>query len=701
MSLNKKIRALKIQSAISSAGLLLAIIIILSLAFVFFFYQFKKDKDEFTTAQRRTLSFVRFIYILLISVLIISPLLEIIKTRFEKPILIVGIDNSQSMASNKSDADKVISVKNELFAAYSQKYDLQLLTFGEKVTPNAEPNFSEQTSNYSEFLDEIDKRYYNLNVGAIVLVGDGIFNKGENPVQQSNQFTAPLYSIGIGDTTSLTDQAIVNATHNQNVFLGNTFPVEIEAAFFNFKSPKSLLQVFVGSKLSYSEEIEVPQSDYYYNKTINLKAEKAGLENVTIQLAPFEGEKNVANNTYRFSIEVHENKYNVLFLTQGPHPDIGAFSITLDKQSNFKVTIANPSQQIADLEKYNLIVLNQLPSLNFQQTEYFKKIMNAGTSLLVTLGPNSSISAFNNLGLDFSLATSTSTQESFPFFNESYSIFSLPGSIKDVSAVYPPLMNYFTQFTVGSEYSVLAYQKINNIEMNYPLIATGLVNNRKIGIICGEGIWRWRMTEFQNFGNQAVFEQLFVNLFNYLSLKEVREQFTVEYKHISPETSPVRIKAQVFNNLFEPVPNSEIHFTLTDSTNKELNFIFDTNGTDYNLNLGFLSPGKYSFKASTHIGEKEFTKEGNFAVEEINLEQQNNQANFKMLYTLSLKSGGKFFTLQNWKELLSSIDKNQNIKIKSHKEKNIYELIDWKWYFIAIFLLLSLEWFLRKYWGSY
>jgi hypothetical protein len=692
---------LKIETGISNTGLYLIIILVVISALVYFIYLYKKDKDEFTNTQRYLLSTIRFLYLFLIAFLALSPLIEIIKNRLEKPLLILGIDNSESIAIDSVNTSFIRNIKEEIASKTDNKFDLQLFTFGEKVNINPNPTFSEKISNYSDFIDEIAKRYYNLNVGAVVMVGDGIYNEGRNPDQIIGQVSAPVYTIGVGDTVAKSDQAIIDVTHNENVFSGNSFPVEIEATFSNFNSKNSQLLIYIENKLVYSETIDVPQSNYYFNKSINLKAEKTGLQNVTVQLSPFSDEPNVINNQFRFSIEVHENKYNVLFLTQGPHPDIGALSITLAKQANFNVSVVDIQNMKDDLEKYNLIVLNQLPSLSLQQLEIFKQIAKSDKSLLILIGPNTSISALNNFGINFSMAPATINQESFPNFNQSYTNFNLPINIKNVSSVYPPLLTYFTKYEVGSEYSVIAYQKINGIEMSYPLIATGEIKNRKIGIITGEGIWRWRLSEFQNFENQEVFDQLFVNLFNFLCFREVREQLKVVYKRITPETSPVHFKAQVYNELFEPLTTSEVKLSLTDSSNSELTYLFDASQFDYNLNVGYLKPGKYNFTASTTIGSKEFSKTGDFIVQEIKIEQQLQKADFKLLNSLSEKTGGKFFSSQNWNNIFPILDQNQNIKVVSHKEKNIHEMIDWKWYFIIIFLFLSLEWFLRKYWGSY
>lgn len=692
---------MKIQTGISNAGLFLIIIIAIVLAIVYLIYYHKRDKDEFTSLQRNILSGIRLSYLLLISFLLLSPLAETIKKRIEKPILVVGVDNSESISLDSKNSEFVISAVNELTTATKDKFDVQLINFGKEVKANNAPDFKDKISNYSDFIDEVDKRFYNLNVGAVVLIGDGIFNEGRNPVENINQIQAPVYTIGLGDTLTKFDQAITNVYHNTNVFMGNTFPIEIETNFTNFTQSKSQLSIYIGGKVAYSEEIEIPQPNYFYKKTINLQAEKIGLQNITVQLNPATNEVNTENNRYSFVIEVHDNKYQVLFLTEAPHPDIGVLSETLKKQSNFEITTKTLNDFSGDTKSFDLVVLNQLPSLKQQQSDLIKKITDSNVALLILVGPNTALNSLNNLGLNFNIATTTTTQESSPYFNESFSTFSIPANIKNVANIYPPLLTYYTAYEFGSEYSALAFQKINGIEMTLPLIMTGEVNSRKVGLIAGEGIWRWKLYEFQNNENNEVFDQIVVNMFNYLCLKEIKEQFSVDYKRIAPEISQVRIKAQVFNEIYEPIKTAEVKLILKDSAGSELNYLFDPNNLEYNLNLGFLNPGEYSFTASTKIGEKEFEKTGSFHIEEINIEQQNRKANFNLLNSISQKTGGKFFTKNNWQELLQTLDQNKEIKTKTHSEKNIQDIINWKWLMIIILASLSLEWFLRKFWGSY
>ncbi|MBN1924651.1 MAG: hypothetical protein JW798_02340, partial [Prolixibacteraceae bacterium] len=476
----------------------------------------------------------------------------------------------------------------------------------------------------------------------------------------------------------------------------------IEVLFKNFTAKSTLLSVYIENTLVYSEKIDVPQSDYYYKKDLKLNAEKPGLQTVTALLSPLPNESNTANNRASFSVEVHENKYEVLILTQSPHPDIGAISETLKKQANFKITTTNILSFNSNLADYDLVVLNQLPSPENQENKLFQTIKeNKAIPVLIIAGPQTSLSALNNLDLGIALKPTLLTQESNAYFNNNFSLFSLPQNIQTISEVYPPLITWYTDYNYSSAYSELAFQKINGIEMNYPLMLTGEIDNRKTGIIAGEGIWRWRLYEYQNMGNQNVFDQLLVNLFNYLCLKEEREQFTIDYRRIASETIPYKIKAQVFNEIYEPVNSAEVKLTLIDSSGSELNYIFDSDNIVYNLNMGYIKPGKYSFEATASLGEKEFLKNGTFNIQEVNIEQNNLKADFSLLKSLSAESGGKFFNFGQSSMLIDEISQNKGINIKTHIEKRISEIIDWKWYLILTAILLSLEWFLRKYWGSY
>lgn len=692
---------MEIQTNISHPVIIITLLLALAASLPYALYFYRKNTDEFNTKQRIALSLLRFIGFFLISFLLLAPVTELIRNRIEKPLIILGIDNSESMAKDSINAALVESFIDKTKTSLSDKYKVETFLFGDKVRQSDSISFTDLWSNYSNFFLEIEKRYFNLNVGAIVLVGDGIYNQGKNPEQLINNINVPVYTLGVGDTLSVIDQAIIDVTHNPNVFKGNVFPIEVELNFTNFPFKQSQISIFIDGKLTLSDKVEVLQPNFYFRNIYNISINEIGLKNVSILVSPIKEEQNTRNNRLSFTIEVHDNRKEILVLTQGPHPDIGIITQTLNQKANYNVTTTPIGVFTGSIKNFDLVVLNQLPSLRSQNHEVYKAIKDEKKSVLVIVGPNTSLSTLNNLELGFSITPSLLTENSEPFFNESFSLFSLPVNIKNMESIYPPLITPFSEYKTSSDFSILAYQKIKGIEMNYPLIMAGTHNDQKIGAITGEGIWRWSLREFQNFENQNAFNQIIVNIFSFLTLKEEREQFKIAYERISTETSPYQMKAQVFNEIFEPVGNAEVRILISDSIGKQMRYLFDVNQTEYNLNMGLLSPGKYQFEATALLGENEFVKTGGFSIQEVNIEQQNLQSNFKTLSMLSNLTGGKFHPIDEANEVISMLNQQKELVARIHKEKNIHELIDWKYYVLFVILLFTLEWFLRKFWGSY
>jgi hypothetical protein len=76
------------------------------------------------------------------------------------------------------------------------------------------------------------------------------------------------------------------------------------------------------------------------------------------------------------------------------------------------------------------------------------------------------------------------------------------------------------------------------------------------------------------------------------------------------------------------------------------------------------------------------------------------RANFQLLNTLANETNGQFFTYNNLDKITDNIITNDNIQSIIYKNSKLNELINNKWIFFVILLLLSVEWFIRKWSGS-
>ena len=71
-------------------------------------------------------------------------------------------------------------------------------------------------------------------------------------------------------------------------------------------------------------------------------------------------------------------------------------------------------------------------------------------------------------------------------------------------------------------------------------------------------------------------------------------------------------------------------------------------------------------------------------------------ANHQLLYNLAAQSGGKMVMPNQISSLKDIIPKNEKVKTISYEENSYENIINLKWIFVILILLLSLEWFLRK-----
>jgi hypothetical protein len=100
------------------------------------------------------------------------------------------------------------------------------------------------------------------------------------------------------------------------------------------------------------------------------------------------------------------------------------------------------------------------------------------------------------------------------------------------------------------------------------------------------------------------------------------------------------------------------------------------------------------------INQKTEEVRGEFAVIERQTELQNLTADFDMLRKLSANTGGKFFPASN-PGLMKEFFQRTQAQSVIHSEETYDSVINLKWVFWLLLVLVAAEWGLRKYHGSY
>ncbi len=684
---------------------LLLAIIISALGVVLLLYFRSRESSELPKNQVSVLIILRFLSFFLIAFLLLSPFIRNLKKITQKPVIITAWDNSASITSLKDSATIIKeteqlreNISNELGAEYA----LSNYSFGVKTEQDKPLDFSEKKSDYSNLLSSINDNHFNENIGALIVVGDGIYNAGRNPVNLTDNISFPIYTIGLGDTTEIADARIENIRVNRTAFSGNQFPAEADIHISKLKGIPLKLSIKQDKKEIQSTVITPPNDDYSVTHQFIMDAEFPGLKHFTATIEPAPNERNTKNNSTEFVINVLESKQKILILSEGPHPDIGAIENTLKLQKTYDVSVFTAEPYPANLSDFNLIILNQLPTAGKSLAKILEPSEKSRLPLLFIVGNKTFIPQLNALaqGVQIDMLAGSS-EEAQASINPAYATFTLSEDFKEIISRFPPLQVPFANYNLSGEFTPLLYQKIKNIETPKPLIASGVINGRKIGYIFGEGIWRWRMYNYYFTENQDQFNELINQLVQYLALRQNEDNFIIDYKPEYTETEDVILQAEVYNDAFERITTEEVNIALKNQEGDEFNFTFDVRGDGYFLNAGNLPVGDYQFEAEVTIGNKTYTEKGRFTVTEVNIENIITQANHRMLYQLAIQSGGKYFLPDQTKNLAQDIKSNNNVKSLTYFQEMINQLLNLRWIFFILLLLLSVEWFLRKYWGIY
>ena len=692
---------------LNSPAWLIFVCIVAALLPVYFLYGKSLFVKE-NRAQTILLACLRFVAFFFLAFLLLEPLIRTTQTKVEKPIVVVMADNSLSVISTKDSVNTkkdYPSKLNSLVSELNEKYETSTFNFGDAVVDGIDSmKFDKKLTDVSHAVNEIYTRFYNRNLGAVVLLSDGIYNKGVNPLSTIKKFrNVSFYTVGLGDTVITKDLILTDILYNKTAFLGNDFPIEVMVQAKKMQGVRAQLILKVNGAEVNRREIFVQTNNQTIRTSFLIPAKKEGQQKITAEIIPVKDEFSEKNNALSVYVNVVKNKQRVLILAAAPHPDVAAMKYALESSQNYQV-VSNVYQTGVNysFNTYNLIVLHGLPTGPADE-DLVTKIRAAGVPILFVVGSQTGLVSFSKqVGMLTLPSMSKNPSNAQALVNQNFTSFTLSERTRQTIAKFPPVASPFGEYKMSPGANVLFYQRIGNITTSNPLIVFNKDNTtNKTGIICGEGIWQWKMHDFELNQNNEAFNEVIQKCVQYLSVVENKTNFRVNHKNEFTENEPVVFDCELFNENYEPINDPDVEMEIINAEKKVIKSTFSPIGNTYRLNAGMLPPGEYSYNASTTYGKKNFAKSGKFIVTAVNNELLRTEADHKLLYQMAKNSGGKFYTLSTMQNILQDFEKNENVTSRMHEETTLDDLINKKWLLLIPILLLAIEWFIRKRSGDY
>ena len=695
--------------------MLILIALAVGLVYASMLYLFSKKYSKSLTV---LLFALRTIVVATVVMLFINPYIKQKTYKIEQPIVILAQDNSASIAMTKDSVfykTKYPQLLDSIANMLEKNYDVETVLFGDEVFSSFRPQrsevekstalersrfldklemtFTEQYTNISNVLSTISRQYYKNNVGAVVLLSDGIVNQGVNPELNIESYPFPIYSVTLGDTVAYPSMSIKEVKYNKTVSANMLFPLRVTANALNFKGND--MNVVVKMDGNEVENVIVPVTSNRFSKTLdfNIDSGNEGVKNIEIFLTPFvetfpETSQSLQTKR-RIFINVTDKKYRVLCITKAPHPDIAAIKSALDDHFEFDVKYDG---NIDGIGKYDLVILHQYNDETFQETSL-------QIPTLEIIGSNTDFEALNQSQNIVSIKRSAANTnlDVKGRFNNAFGLFTINSGIKNELKSYPPLALPHCEIAFNGHHDDALLMNVMDIETPNPLLAfSNDSEGNKHAFIFGTGCWRWKLYEYYHHKNNDGFNEIFSKTVKYL-LTEKDKELTINHKDSYLNTENITLTAELRNPSRELINEPDLHIVI----NNQYEYVFSKGENNYHLNIGMLPEGIYNYRAHTSFGGIEYNANGTFTVESLGIEAQDLTANIERMRSLASQTGGKHYYITDIQSIIKDLKSDSRITSISREETRYDDLINLKWLFFSVLALIAIEWLIRKIFGIY
>ncbi|MEE9225221.1 MAG: hypothetical protein V3U68_03385 [Bacteroidota bacterium] len=707
--------------------LLLLLLGIVSFLFSFFIYA--HTVPPVPPRLRWILISLRALGVFLILAILFEPILKLIHREEKPPAIVMLIDDSKSMALTDRRGHRASTVQALLKSpglqqlgekvAVEHVHFAQLTRFVESHL-NDSLTFAGDATNLAQALTVLAEESEERNIQGVILITDGNYNVGQNPLYAAETLGKPLYTIGIGDSSEQKDLLISKLLTNNIAYVDSKIPVSVTIKSSGFGGERVELSLDEAGKVIDQQFLILKEGTQEYSTTLFFTPHEEGMKKYTVRVSHLEGELTVQNNMRTVLVKVLKSKIKILLIAGAPSPDLAFLRRTLESDPNIQVTTfvqksANefyegqpPNSVFQDHDGIILLGFPRQESPSGVLDQVRRAVDEDNQALFVILTRTMDLEHLRSLQpyLPFTVQQ-VRTEEvavlpSVPKVHEFHTLLKLPSGRNPVEFwnALPPV--YKTQSTLRAkpESEVIAYVRIQNLTLQEPLVVLRKVARRKSVAITGYGIWRWKLLA-ESSSSEEVFEPFIGNVVRWLTTREEEKQVKVRTtKQMYNAGERVEFTAQVYDERYDPVSDAEVRVRIQSAPalSAEEEFLLRPIGEGrFEGAIENLGEGDYSYSGVVSLGRRQLGEDrGRFTVGEQNLEFLATQMNKPLLRQLAYQTGGRYYDPEEVDSLVDQLLHNADLEPKEIVRSDEIELWNLQLLLGVIVLLFSTEWFLRK-----
>ncbi len=677
---------------------------------------------------------IRGLAIVLLVLVLFEPILSVIQSGEKKPKLAVLIDNSLSNGFRDALGDRQQAVRKAIENSNIQSLsddEILYYSFDSEVKPfevfNFDSlNFKGQTTNISNSVSFIGNKLNEDNIRSVLLITDGEFNEGTNPIYFAEKSARNYYAIGIGDSLESKDISITSIITNEIAYVDNPVPVNVQIKTSGYSSGNITCTLMENNFVIDKKVLQITPQTSTLTAMFNFTPKKEGISKITAKISSLDGEITDKNNIKSDFIKVLKNKRRISIFSGSPNPDFSFLLSTFSNEKGLEIRtfvqkkgaeFYNPQPTKQEVLESEMIVFVGFPisSTPANVIEMIKEALQKEKPLLFIASQQTDYSKLNQFQefLPFTLLSTRANEFSViaDLKREALAnpLIRIYGTEKDLQIWnnLPPIFRTETFVKPKPESEVISTFKVNNVPMQEPLILSRSFQNKKSIAIMGYGLYRWKLLGYaadvsKNNPEAVDVYSIFINnAIKWLSVDQNEKNIrirTSKQQYITNE--PVEFIAQVYDAAFTPIDNANVNIKISSGqTSRDVTLNSLGNGR-YTAKVEGLAEGDFFYQGKVEVNQARLgSASGRFSIGDIALEYMNLQMNAPLLRNLASRTGGKFYTPETANTFLDDLKSNPNFKPVSFTDK--YESALWNLPYIlaAVILLFAMEWFLRKKFG--
>ncbi len=615
-------------------------------------------------------------------------------------------DRSVSMGYHQAlSPESYINNVNSLFAvAENKNAETQSFYFDYKIYSEDKTSviLDGEATDLGNVFDHIKESESELT-GAIIIT-DGQITKGEQNLNQLNEISIPIFTVGVGDTVPLVDIAIQAIEAPTVIIKGDDMDINITLSSHGRVNDRINVLLYRGKKLLGSKYIQLKGDGSLAEAKFKITPQSLGENNYTVKTSVLADEININNNSQPFQVSVLKNRYKLALITGAPNFNTAPIKkiikniprVELDHyiQLNDKFI---PSINEFWSTPYELIVFDNFPldpiSKRWKQI-LAKKIVSQKSSIFLFAGPNSEKKSIESIYPFFHVKNSKETfknhkSKQWYWAEENNILKYLSANGLYQTGFYPPLK---PKLLIEPESNINSLAFFENSSM--PLLVSGEVEGLRSGIWTSSDFSTlfYKMTETDH---EKISVLLINNLFSwFLRTSGENELYFRLNKDIYQQGEEVHVVGTHFDKEAKDILTFTGYITLINEENSPITYELMFNPGNKQWETKFLAgkPGQYSYEIVMENDKEVFTQKGSLIIDESQIELNQVSVNKELLFAISNSTNGKYVPWESRAEIINQINQElkQEIVVRNVRlNENTFGII-------LLVILLSIEWYIRR-----